>query len=94
MKRSLTLAACTAAIAIMTAGPSVAGEITGNGKATAAPEHGASACLYSGLDDPDPDPFDRTQNYGQIVKFLGPDGAAEVAPSPGDACNPTKGFEE
>jgi hypothetical protein len=63
-----------------------AGEITGNGKPTAAPENANSECSFSGLDDPDNDGFVHTQNWGQLSKearaFL-----ASIGVTPGTACN-------
>lgn len=55
--------------------------------------NGRSICHFSGLnDDPEAEfPEDgRTQTYGQIVRR----GLKSVVPSPGIACNPTKGAEE
>ena len=63
-----------------------AGEITGNGKPTAAPENANSECSFSGLDDPHNDGFVHTQNWGQLSKeareFL-----ASIGVTPGTACN-------
>lgn len=74
----------------MGANAAFAGEITGNGKDL--PVHGKSLCAYSGQNDnpDDPEEGGRVQSYGQVVKA----GFKEFAPSPGVACNPTKGFEE
>lgn len=99
MKRMLTVATSTAALAILAAGPAVAGEWNRNGDRTGAYEKGAaSACFFSGLDedfvrgvDSDGDPFTKTQNYGQIIAMLGPELGMAVAPSPGLACNPNGG---
>ena len=73
------------ATAAFGAGTAFAGEITGNGKPTPAPERAKSECAFSGLDDPDPDPFGRTQSFGQLVRMFGPMGGV-----PGEACNPSK----
>ncbi len=66
--------------------PVLAGEITGNGKPTAAPDHANSICAFSGLnDDPEVAPFGRTQNWGHTMQFF------NLNPkdfNPGDACNP------
>jgi hypothetical protein len=63
-----------------------AGEITGNGKPTAAPAHSNSECSFSGLDDPDADVFGRTQNWGQLSKeqraFF-----ESIGVTPATACN-------
>ena len=68
------------------AGSAFAGEITGNGKPTAAPDNANSECSFSGLDDPDNDGFVHTQNWGQLSKeqraFL-----ASIGVTPGTACN-------
>ena len=67
-------------------GSALAGEITGNGKPTAAPANANSECSFSGLDDPDDDGFVHTQNWGQLSKdqraFL-----ASIGVTPGMACN-------
>jgi hypothetical protein len=67
-------------------GSAFAGEITGNGKPTSAPENANSECSFSGLDDPDADGFVHTQNWGQLSKeareFL-----ASIGVTPGTACN-------
>lgn len=97
------------------ASAAVAGEYTGQPGNPENPRQGqpASACSFSGLDQPDniegnpPGRDDddntgpgrnedgvasgvRVQNYGQIVQA----GGKAFAPSPGAACNPTRGFEE
>jgi hypothetical protein len=71
-----------------------AGEVTGNGKPTAGPEHANSICVFSGQnDDPDaplsldfavaPDgPGGIAQSYGQNVTL----GLAPQVFNPGDAC--------
>jgi hypothetical protein len=63
-----------------------AGEITGNGKPTAAPDNANSECSFSGLDDPDNDVFVHTQNWGQLSPearaFL-----ASIGVTPGTSCN-------
>ena len=90
-RRVLTLVASIAMMVGMLAGPAMAGEVTGNGKSTPIRDHvAASICSFSGLDDPDPDFFERTQSYGQAVRL----GFKSFAPSPGVACNPNSSFEE
>jgi hypothetical protein len=95
--RRFGLAATVAAVVLsLSAGAALAGEVTGTGKSLE-PLHGKSICAYSGLnDDPlglDPrnGPPGRVQSYGySVVKA----GIKALAPSPGVACNPTKGIEE
>ena len=71
-----------------------AGEVTGNGKPTAGPEHANSICVFSGQND-DPDaplsldfavapngPGGIAQSYGQNVTL----GLAPQVFNPGDAC--------
>jgi hypothetical protein len=72
-----------AAFGIVGAGAAFAGEITGNGKPTAGPEHANSICVFSGQNDdatapiisaePIPEapngPGGRTQSYGQDVRY-------------------------
>jgi hypothetical protein len=68
------------------AGSAFAGEITGNGKPTAAPDNANSECSFSGLDDPDDDGFVHTQNWGSLSKeqreFL-----ASIGVAPWTLCN-------
>ena len=42
---------CALVFAAVSAGSAFAGEVTGNGKPTAAPEHANSACAFSGQND-------------------------------------------
>lgn len=76
------------------AGSAFAGEVTGNGRPTAAPAHTHSICAFSGQNDGDPPPgrtAPHVQNWGQLPKeerdFLTVMGA-----HPGDACNGHTGF--
>jgi hypothetical protein len=97
-KSLFAAAVCAAAVAGLSAGPALAGEITGNGKWIAgsaeAPLNGKSECAYSGQNDtytgnpdvPDADGFTRTQSWGQVARHL--QGAAGGVP--GRACNPAK----
>jgi hypothetical protein len=95
----LALAVCTA-VAGLSAGPALAGEVTGNGKPTpigAAPDddpHAASICSFSGQNDGEPPPgrtAEHVQNWGQTPKeerdFL-----ATIGFHPGDSCNGHSGF--
>jgi hypothetical protein len=85
----LGVASGVLAVAALGAGPAFAGEDTGSGKRTAAPDHARSICLYSGL-NLDVDEPGRTQSYGQGVR-AGLKGTPEL-PSPGIACNGRTGF--
>lgn len=97
---------CIVALGLVLGGASAAqaGETTGNGKPTPAPDHASSACVYSGQDLPDeiegnPPGFDddfvtggHVQSYGQYVR-AGLKGDPMV-PSPGIACRGNVEFEE
>jgi len=88
------------------AGAAFAGETNGNGDPVPGAHTANSACAFSGQDLPDgtgpgeennPPGFDddtftdgRVQSYGQYVRA----GAKADFPSPGVACNPTRGFPE
>ena len=89
----LSAAVCAAVLAGAGAGAALAGEITGNGKATQGPAHANSICVFSGLND-DPEEAGteggRTQSYGQGVR-KGLKGTEDL-PSPGIACNGHSGF--
>lgn len=96
-------AACLAAagIAVLAASPASAGEVNGNG--TELPLKGASLCKFSGLNDEQTaEEPTHTQSYGTfLVLIRNATGMttkqfkeAGILPSPGVACNPTKGFEE
>lgn len=84
-------AVCTLALAAMTAAPASAA-----GKYEQGVDTARSICAYSGLNDQDPnEPYPyvgRVQSYGQLVNkgFKN----TELAPSPGIACNPNRGFGE
>jgi len=84
--RIVSLIAVGATIAGFIVAPAMAGEITGSGKATAAPDHANSICAFSGLnDDPEAPPIGRVQNWGHNMLFF------DLNPkdfNPGDACNP------
>jgi hypothetical protein len=91
-KRMLGAVIGVTAIMSMSAGPALAGEITGNGKWIAGTEeaavHGKSECAYSGQNDEyvlGDSSAPRTQSWGQIVAEVGPLGGG-----PGQACNPAK----
>jgi hypothetical protein len=93
MRRSLfAVVFFAAAVAGLSAGPALAGEITGSDRLLHigyaedghAVLHGESLCAFSGLnDDTAPTPA-KSQSYGQIVKVAGP-----LPFTPGTECNPT-----
>jgi len=94
-KKSLLAAAvCVAAVAGAGTSVAFAGEVTGNGKATAGPAHAQSICVFSGKND-DPastnpeNPGGVAQSYG--FSFVSQGLKGEV-PSPGVACNGHTGF--
>ena len=72
--------------AVFATGSALAGEITGNGKPTAAPDNANSECSFSGLDDPDDDGFVHTQNWGQLSQEAR-DFLASIGVTPGTSCN-------
>jgi len=86
IRRAVLALAIGLVAALIGTSSAFAGEITGNGKPTAAPDHANSECSFSGLDDPDDDGFVHTQNWGSLSKeqraFL-----ASIGVSPGTACN-------
>ena len=53
-KTWITTAACALAVAGIGSANAFAGEVTGKGSPTGAPEHANSACAFSGLNDMDP----------------------------------------
>jgi hypothetical protein len=81
----LTLVVALIAAAVG-AGSAFAGEITGNGKPTAAPDNANSECSFSGLDDPDDDGFVHTQSWGQLPKEVR-DFLASIGVAPWTLCN-------
>jgi hypothetical protein len=93
-KSLLAAAVCAAALAGVGANAALAGEVNGNGKATAAPAHAQSICAFSGQNDGEP-PAGRkaahVQNWGQIPKQVR-DVLAMEGSHPGDACNGHSGF--
>lgn len=92
-KKAIFAAAfCAVAIVGANAGAAFAGEITGNGKATAGPDHANSICVFSGQNDDPNAPLDFSgpngpggvsQSFGQDVKLglIDPQSF-----NPGDAC--------
>jgi hypothetical protein len=92
----VAIAVCALAVGLSASAAS-AGEITGNGKATAGPANANSICVFSGQND-DPDaplvvgdfevapngPGGIAQSYGQDVKIVGSELTQEL--TPGAAC--------
>jgi hypothetical protein len=95
----LVTTAAAAAALILSAGPAMAGEITGNGKPTQGPAHANSICAFSGLEDGDgagfPGPGGAPpQNWGHSKEAFGATPAERKASGfqPGDSCNGHSGF--
>ena len=96
MKKSLTTAALCVALGALSAGPALAGEVTGSGKKENQ-NQGRSWCSFSGLnDDPtastvppigDNGPGGTSQSYGQENR-LGLQNPPEG--NPGTFCNPNR----
>ena len=85
------------AVAALSAGPALAGEVTGNGQPTAGPANANSICVFSGKND-DPGapltggpngPGGQSQSYGQENR-LGLVDPHEF--NPGDACRGGSNF--
>jgi hypothetical protein len=99
----LALAVCTA-VAGLSAGPALAGEVDGKGDPIDAPDHANSICVFSGQNDDSSGtlgegPGGRTQSYGQDVKLgeaspssVNPGKVEGPIPHPGFACNGDHGF--
>jgi hypothetical protein len=95
IKRSLVAVAVCAALASFSAGPAMAGEVTGSGKKTDQ-NQGTSWCSFSGLNDDPGAPLDgsglegpggKSQSFGQENKL----GLADPHEgNPGTFCNPNK----
>ena len=94
-KQSLALGLSVLALSGASASLALAGEITGNGKPTAGPDHANSICVFSGKNDKPANPLDIpdaggvSQSYGQLVRlgvianFFG---ATPQTFNPGDTC--------
>jgi hypothetical protein len=92
-KSLLGAAVCTLALVGLGAGPASAARPEDVPRVEQGVDTARSVSAYSGLnnDPAEAFPFDgRVQSYGQLVKR----DFKAMAPSPGVACNPTKGFEE
>jgi archaellum component FlaG (FlaF/FlaG flagellin family) len=89
LKRYVVMLAVAAFVVATMAVPALAAP---QGKSEQGVDTARSICAYSGLNDEPDSPTEggQVQSYGQIVKA----GGKAFVPSPGDACNPTKGFEE
>ncbi len=92
-------AAAAGAALLLSAGPAMAGEITGNGTPTQGPAHAHSICAFSGLEDGEgagfPGPGGAPpQNWGHSKEFFGATPAERKASGfqPGDSCNGHSGF--
>lgn len=95
IKSSLAVAVCALAIAVSSAGPALAGEVTGSGKKEDQ-NQGTSWCSFSGLNDDPNAPIDgpegpggQSQSYGQENKLGLQDPHVS---NPGTFCNPNKTF--
>jgi hypothetical protein len=100
-KTWLAAALCAAVLAVLSAGPALAGEVTGSGQNTDQ-NQGKSWCSFSGLnDDPDAPPLPpgpgapngpggQSQSYGQNVKLGLADPSGDKEGGPGVNCNPNK----
>lgn len=95
MRKALTMAALCVALAALSAGPALAGEVTGSGKKENQ-NQGRSWCSFSGLNDDPGAPLDgsgpngpggKSQSFGQENKLGIRD--PHVA-NPGLFCNPNK----
>ena len=93
LKTRLAIGACGVAVAILSAGPALAGEVTGSGKKEDQ-NQGKSWCSFSGLNDDPTAPLDgtgdngpggRSQSFGQENKL----GLSEPG-TPGTFCNPNR----
>lgn len=86
----------------LSAGPALAGEVTGKGAPTAGPANANSICVFSGQND-DPEaplvldfaiapngPGGRTQSWGQLVSTFGIPGNAPF--NPGASCGGGSNF--
>jgi hypothetical protein len=99
-KMLLAVAVC-AAVASLSAGSALAGEVTGSGQ-NVDQNQGKSWCSFSGLNDdpgapiapPGPTapngPGGTSQSYGQNVKYGLADPSGDKEHGPGTECNPNK----
>jgi hypothetical protein len=101
IKSIVAVALGTGVLVVAGAGPSFAGEITGNGKPTGAPTHSNSICSFSGQEDGSEGgpsgPGTPPQNWGHVQQAERAAGATvkDLKASgfqPGDSCNGHRGF--
>jgi len=95
LKARLAIGACSAAVLALSAGPALAGEVTGSGKKENQ-NQGMSWCSFSGLNDDPGAPLDgsgpngpggQSQSFGQENKL----GLADPhSGNPGTFCNPNR----
>jgi len=95
LKARLAIGACSAAVLALSAGPALAGEVTGSGKKENQ-NQGMSWCSFSGLNDDPGAPLDgsgpngpggKSQSFGQENKL----GIADPHEgNPGTFCNPNR----
>jgi hypothetical protein len=95
LKSRLAVAACGLAVALLSAGPALAGEVTGSGKKSDQ-NQGMSWCSFSGQNDDPTAPLDgsgpngpggHSQSFGQENKL----GISDPhAGNPGTFCNPNR----
>jgi hypothetical protein len=91
----LTVGVCGTAIAVLSAGPALGGEVTGSGKKENQ-NQGKSWCSFSGLNDDPTAPLDgsgpngpggKSQSFGQMNKL----GLSDPhSGNPGTFCNPNR----
>jgi hypothetical protein len=88
-KSLLVAAICAAVVAGAGVSAAFAGEVNGNGKATAGPAHAHSICVFSGQND---DPTSTNpENPGGVAQSYGysfvRNGLKAAVPSPAELCN-------
>jgi hypothetical protein len=92
-KRSLLAAAVSAAVGGLSAGPALAGEVTGNHEKEGQ-NQGVSWCSFSGHNDDHAgapgNPGGQSQSYGQENKLGLVDPSGDKVVHPGTFCNPNK----
>jgi hypothetical protein len=76
--RKLTACAALAMMTIGGIGTANAGEVTGKGKKTAAPDHARSICAYSGLEDGLTAVFDEKGNLVDVYVVEGGPGFVQT----------------
>ena len=93
MKTLFAAGTCTAAVAILGAGPALAGEVTGSGKKEDQ-NQGKSWCSFSGLNDDPTAPLDGPNGPGGKSQSFGQENKLGIADphegNPGTFCNPNR----